>query len=36
MLGSFNNTKEKIKCTVASLQCNDAELLLCLVGPQTF
>ncbi len=32
MLGSFNNTKEHITCP-ASLQFNDAELLLCLVGP---
>ena len=31
----FNNTTEKITCTLASLQCNDAELLLGFVGSQT-
>ena len=33
MLGSFNNMNDQIKRAFAFLQCNDAELLLCLVDP---
>ena len=34
MLGSFNNTNDQVTCAFAFSQCNDAELLLCLVDPQ--
>lgn len=33
MLGSFNNMNDQIKRAFAFLQCNEAELLLCLVDP---